>query len=55
MFANQHAILRDAFCPGEALNSLTMSFLRFLEVEFANFEHGLLNAPNQEQIGEYNS
>jgi hypothetical protein len=54
MFENQHAMLRDAFGPGEALNSLTAGFLRFLEVEFANFEHGLRNAPNQEEIGDYN-
>jgi hypothetical protein len=51
MFANQHAFWRDALGPGQALDSLTMKFLRCLEGELANFERGLRNAPNQEEIG----
>jgi hypothetical protein len=51
MLANQHVYWKDALGPGPGLNSLTRNFLRFLEDDFANFERGLLNAPNQEEIG----
>jgi hypothetical protein len=51
MFENQHTFWRDALAPGPALNELTMSFLRFLEVDFANVERGIRNAPNQEDTG----
>ena len=51
LLANGHAYWKDALGPGQGLNSLTMNFLRFLEDGFANFERGLRNAPNQEEIG----
>jgi hypothetical protein len=51
MFENQHAFWRDALAPGPALNSLTLTFVRFLEAEFANVERGIRNASNQEEIG----
>jgi hypothetical protein len=55
MFATRHNYWRDALAPGPALDSLTMNFLRFLEIDFANVEHGLRNAPNKEKIGWYHS
>jgi hypothetical protein len=51
MFANQHAFWRDAMAPGKALDSFTMDFLRFLEIDFANVESKLRKYPNQEEIG----
>jgi hypothetical protein len=51
MFTTRHDYWRDAMAPGPALDSLTMNFLRFLEVDFANLERSLRNAPNQEEIG----
>jgi hypothetical protein len=51
MFASRHSYWRDALAPGQALSSLTMDFLRFLEVEFANVERDLRKTPNQEEIG----
>ena len=55
LFENRHSFWKDAMAPGQALDSLTMNFLRFLEIEFATFERSLLNAPNQEEIGQYYS
>jgi hypothetical protein len=37
--------------PGPALDSLTTTFLRFLEDDFANVDRSIRNAPNQEEIG----
>jgi hypothetical protein len=51
MAEDQHAVWRDAMAPGQALNSLTMNFLRFLEIESANVERDLRKSPNQEQVG----
>ena len=51
MFTTRHDYWRDAMAPGPALDSLTMNFLRFLVVDFANLERSLRNAPNQEEIG----
>jgi hypothetical protein len=55
MFSNRHSFWKDAMAPGQALDSLTMNFLRFLEVEFATFERSVRKAPNQEEIGQYYS
>jgi hypothetical protein len=51
MFENAHAFWRDALATGQAVNSLTMKFLRLLEVDFANVERDLRKTPNQEEIG----
>jgi hypothetical protein len=51
MLENQRELWRDALAPGQGLNSSTMSFLRFLEIEFANAERDLRKTPNQEEIG----
>ena len=51
MFEHQHRFWRDALGPGQALNSLTINFLRFLEMDFANLERDLRNTPNGEQLG----
>jgi hypothetical protein len=52
MFEHQHQFWRDAFAPGQALNSVTMTFLRFLETDFAGLERDLRSAPNGEQLGQ---
>jgi hypothetical protein len=50
MYENQHQFWRDAFAPGPSLNSITMTFLRFLEADFADLERDLRSAPNGEQL-----
>jgi hypothetical protein len=51
MHENRNDFWREAMATGQAVNTLTMNFLRFLEVDFANAERDLRNAPNQEEIG----
>lgn len=53
MFHTVHTFWRDALAPGQALNSLTVKFLHYLEIDFRNMEKEVQQASKKEITGQY--